>query len=344
MTSLQILSKAELISRSSFRNGEIKFAERVCLINTPSDWQSELKTHTTKYVVVGICEDIGVKANFGRQGTQGAYSSFLNSFLNLQHNKFCKASQISVLGHLDFSEQLAKASQLDPKDRVQRTALFNLVVEIDKEVTHVVSSIVQSGKIPIIIGGGHNNSYGNIKGTALAKGKAINAINFDAHSDFRPLEGRHSGNGFSYSFEEGFLKNYFIWGLHENYTSKTIFGAIKENNTRIKYNTYEQLCIRKEKNITQELALAKDFVSKDFFGIEIDLDALPNTASSALTPSGFSVEQLREFIHYFGQSKHAAYLHICEGAPSLDTPNNPQLIGKLISYLVTDFIKANTLK
>jgi formiminoglutamase len=34
-----------------------------------------------------------------------------------------------------------------------------------------------------------NNSYGNIKGTALAKGKPINAINFDAHSDFRILKG-----------------------------------------------------------------------------------------------------------------------------------------------------------
>ena len=63
--------------------------------------------------------------------------------------------------------------------------------------------IVPSGKIPIIIGGGHNNAYGNIKGLALAKGKPVNAINFDAHSDFRIMEGRHSGNGFSYAFEEG---------------------------------------------------------------------------------------------------------------------------------------------
>jgi hypothetical protein len=34
----------------------------------------------------------------------------------------------------------------------------------------------------------------------------VNAINFDAHSTFI-LEGRHSGNGFSYAYEEGFLKN-----------------------------------------------------------------------------------------------------------------------------------------
>jgi formiminoglutamase len=47
----------------------------------------------------------------------------------------------------------------------------------------------------------------------------VNAINFDAHSTFI-LEGRHSGNGFSYAYEEGFLKNILFFGLHENYTSK----------------------------------------------------------------------------------------------------------------------------
>ena len=76
-------------------------------------------------------------------------------------------------------------------------------------------------------------------------------------------------------------------------------------------------------------------------GIEIDLDAIPNIASSAMTPSGFSVEQLRQFTSFFGRSKNASYLHICEGAPDLGEEKNNHLIGKLIGYLVTDFINAN---
>ena len=76
--------------------------------------------------------------------------------------------------------------------------------KIDKEVSHVICNIIKQAKIPIIIGGGHNNSYGNIKGLALSKGKPVNAINFDAHTDFRIMEGRHSGNGFTYAFEDGF--------------------------------------------------------------------------------------------------------------------------------------------
>jgi formiminoglutamase len=78
------------------------------------------------------------------------------------------------------------------------------------------------------------------------------------------------------------------------------------------------------------------------FGIEIDLDAIPGIASSAMTLSGFSVEELRQFIHYFGSHKNATYLHICEGAPSLGEEKNNHLIGKLIGYLVTDFIKAHS--
>jgi formiminoglutamase len=59
-----------------------------------------------------------------------------------------------------------------------------------------------------------------------------------------------------------------------------------------------------------------------------------------MTPTGFSAEKARQFVHFFGCQKNAAYLHICEGAPDLDNETNSHLTGKLIAYLVTDFIKA----
>jgi formiminoglutamase len=216
-----------------------------------------------------------------------------------------------------------------------------LVHKIDKEVSHIVCKIIKAGKIPIIIGGGHNNAYGNIKGSALAFGKPMNAVNFDAHSDFRILEGRHSGNGFSYAYEEGFLNRYFIFGLHENYTSKSVLDSLKKIDDRVKFNTYDEIQIRKEKKFISEMNLALEFINDDRFGIEIDLDAIPNIASSAMTLSGFSIEKLRQFIYHFGHNQNAAYLHICEGAPELGEEKNNHLIGKLIGYLVTDFIKAN---
>ena len=331
----------DLAKVTNHRSGEIKFGEKMMTIPKGIDPAVFLKTSEAKYVLFGIPEDIGIRANFGRPGAASAWESAIGSIANIQHNRFCKGNQILVLGHLNVCEEMEEVKHLNFNDVEDRAKLSQLVEKIDKDVSHIIFNIVKSGKIPIVIGGGHNNAYGNIKGTALAKGKAINAINFDAHSDFRILEGRHSGNGFSYAYEEGFLKKYFIFGLHENYTSKSVLDIIKKIEDRVRYNTYDSINIRKEKNFHQELLQASEFIQNDCYGIEIDLDAIPNIASSAMTLSGFSIEELRQFVTYFGKNKNAAYLHICEGAPDLGEEKNNHLIGKLIGYLVTDFIKSN---
>jgi formiminoglutamase len=341
MEKLILFTINDLAKVTNHRSGEIKFGEKMMTIPKGIDPAAFLKTSEAKYVLFGIPEDIGVRANYGRPGAASAWESAIGSIANIQHNRFCKGSQILVLGHLDVSQEMEDVKNLNFNEFDDRVKLSQLVEKIDKEVSHIIFNIIKSGKIPIVIGGGHNNSYGNIKGTALAKGKAINAINFDAHSDFRILEGRHSGNGFSYAFEEGFLKKYFVFGLHENYTSKSVLDIIKKTVDRVRYVTYDSINIRKEKEFNQELILASEFIQSDCYGIEIDLDAIPNIPSSAMTLSGFSIEELRQFVTYFGKNKNAAYLHICEGAPDLAEGKNNHLIGKLIGYLVTDFIKSN---
>lgn len=332
---------SDLAKITHYRSGEIKFGEKMVTIPKEVEIIPFIKNCEAKFVLFGIPEDIGVRANFGRPGAASAWNSALKSIANIQHNRFCKGSQLLVLGHLDFNEEMALAEQLDYNVMEDRKKLNLLVEKIDKEVSHIIFNIVKAGKTPIIIGGGHNNAYGNIKGTALAKGKPINVVNFDAHTDFRILEGRHSGNGFSYAYEEGFLNRYSIFGLHESYTSKSVLDTLKKIENRVQFNTYDEIKIRKQKDFEQEMIESYTFIKNDFFGIEIDLDAIPNIASSAMTLSGFSVEELRQFISFFGNSKNAAYLHICEGAPDLGEEKNNHLIGKLIGYLVTDFMKSN---
>jgi len=330
----------DLAKVTNHRSGEIKFGEKMLTIPKGVDPAIYLTTCEAKYVLFGIPEDIGVRANFGRPGAASAWECAIAGIANIQHNRFCKGNQILVLGKLNVREEMKEVEHLDFHDIDDRSKLNQLVEKIDKDVSHIIFNIVKAGKTPIIIGGGHNNSYGNIKGTALAKGKPVNAVNFDAHSDFRILEGRHSGNGFSYAYEEGFLKKYFIFGLHENYTAKNVLDILKKIDDRVRFNTYDSINIRREKNFDQELTQALEFINNDHFGVEIDLDAIPNVASSAMTLSGFSIEELRQFVTFFGKNKNAAYLHICEGAPDLCYEKNNHLIGKLIGYLVTDFIKS----
>jgi len=319
------------------RTGETKFGEHVQLTTNLTNIYDDIVNLDVDFVLFGIKEDIGVYGNLGQTGTYKAWEATLKVLLNVQSNSFTQAKRVLILGHLEYSDKREELLTLNTSKKKNLNKIRKYTETIDKDVTHIVSSIIKAGKIPIIIGGGHNNAYGNIKGSALANNERVNVINFDAHSDFRAEEGRHSGNGFSYAYAEGFLKNYFVFGLHENYTSDTLLKTMKKVKS-IKYNTYEAIEVRKDLDFNSEMKNALTHVSEKPFGIEIDCDAIKNIPSSAMTPSGFSVKKARRFVNYFGKHENATYLHICEAAPTQKTETK---VGKLITYLITDFIRAH---
>lgn len=331
---LKIFSQSDINNFVNPRDGETKIGE---LVLTVSNIEA-LKNSSTKYVILGVPEDIGVKMNYGNGGAQTALVPALKSFLNTQQNQFISGEDILVLGYLDYTDEVLK---FDASDREKGDLL---VKAIDKKLSSVIKTIIEADKTPIIIGGGHNNAYGNLKGLSEAKNQSINVINLDAHTDLRKLEERHSGNGFSYAIEHNYLDKYFMFGLHENYTPQYIFDFI-HSNTNIDYNTYEELEVYKSVPFDNELQRAKTFIEEKPFGIEIDLDCIQHFPSSAMTPSGFLPQQARRFVYEFGKLEKASYIYICEGAPSVmkDDIANGQ-VGKFISYLISDFIKANNNK
>jgi formiminoglutamase len=310
------LRKSPLKTIIKTRKGETKLGERIA-----TNWQEP----SVKFVLLGIEEDIGVRVNGGVGGTATAWQAFLNAFVNIQSTDALNGSEIGIYGHFNFDEL---------KDSINSETI-NL---IDKEVCETINSIAKLNKIPIVIGGGHNNAYPIIKGISMAKNEAINTINLDAHSDFRAMEGRHSGNGFRYAYTEGFLKKYVIIGLHENYNNQLIINELKYNED-IWFCFWEDIFLREKLTFKEAIYAALDFAKHGLTGIELDLDSLENTLSSAMTPCGFSATQARQYIHHLAQNRTPAYLHICEGASQLVTGQQSPLIGKLISYLVSDFMK-----
>ena len=341
MKNFKFCTKEELLELCKSRKGETKFGEKVQTLSDTSNLAVNLSQSKADYVLLGICESIGVKANHGIMGTHTAWNTALTALLNTQNNRYNKGKKVLVLGHFNYTDLMVQANDLNTDDKADMKSLRSLVSTIDEDVSNLIYTIVSTGKTPIIIGGGHNNAYGNIKGSSLALNTPINSINFDAHADFRSLEGRHSGNGFSYAFEEGFLNRYFIFGLHENYLSKKTIKTIESLKTNVKYNTFEAIEVRGDRNFDHELQRALEFINEDAYGIEIDLDAIINIGSSAMTPSGFSSTQARKFLSFFAQYKQATYLHLCEAAPELHE-GDPKQIGKFLSYLITDFIRVHS--
>jgi len=332
MKFVKIYSEETIAGTIKKREGETKLGEEILFLKANQD----LEKSSALYVILGIPEDIGVRANYGNSGTSEAFQEGIKSFLNIQKNEFFNPDKILLLGEIDCNKQMEQAEALDKKDTHFAEKLGELVIQIDHKVSAVIEAIVGAGKIPIIIGGGHNNSFGNIKGTATALKKPINCINFDAHSDFRALEHRHSGNGFSYAFEEGFLGKYFIFGLQRNYTSEGNFKTLQKNSDRIKYALFEDICFSEENTFKKEIQNAEAFSCDSEFGLEIDMDAIENMGSSAMSPSGFTVNQTRHFIRYFSKNKNCRYIHICEGSPKAGIFENQ--VGKAISYFISDIV------
>jgi len=324
------------------RTGEEKIGETV--LSGSANWVSDLRSTPAKFVVFGIPEDIGVRANYGRAGAATAFKPALDSFLNQQNNGFLNAADVFILGEVFVDDLMASAAELDMKNMKDLEKLRDLVSVLDERVTSVMKLLVGLHKIPVIIGGGHNNSYGNIKGASQALHEKINVINCDPHLDFRPLEGRHSGNGFSYAYEQNFLNKYAVFSMHEQYNNKSTIQTFIENPQSLFYNTYESVFVREELTFKQALDQCIGFTKGRPCGLEIDLDAITNVPSSAKTSSGISPAQARHYIHHSASNLNIVYFHVAEGAPVLSHIKADNKTGKLIAYLMTDFIKAASAK
>lgn len=344
LSHLKLYNKQDVLSLTNLRRFETKIGERVQVL-TDTNFSESLKQLDSKYIIIGIPEDIGIQANYGKPGASTCWVPFLQSFLNVQSNDFFSGEEVAVLGHFDFGDiqYLIDKNAHDHEEKVE--AYRHAVHTIDEEVEGLIKMVVAAGKIPIVIGGGHNNSYPLIKGAAkgLQQNQSIplpqiNAINLDAHTDYRPMEGRHSGNGFRYAEEDGFMQKYCVIGIHENYLPQNVWLDIV-NNPFIDFITFEDIFIHEKRTFRQAVSHAIEFTEDNYTGIELDLDSIQNVLSSACSPSGLTDLHARQFLNLCAAHTRACYLHICEGAAQMTNGKSNELTGKLISFLVSDFIK-----
>lgn len=312
-------SEDQLNKFTSVRAGETKLGEKV---NIPD----AAGTVSGKYLVLGISEDIGPQANGGNGGAGNAFAAFLKRFLNVQSNRFLSGESVCILGEIKACvafENIEKSKEL--------------VSELDDLVTDLLKPYLEAGMIPVVIGGGHNNAYPLIRAVSQVSGAPIGVINCDPHADFRPLEGRHSGNPFSYAYEGGFMDSYAIIGLHQSYNSAFILDQLSEKGMLVSF--YDDYLSGKD-DFQTDLRKFATHMQEQRFGVELDLDAIAWMPSSAFSPSGITLEQARAYVVKMADSAHVKYLHLPEGAPQ--NPVEEAIVGKALAYLVTDFIKVHS--
>lgn len=338
-------TKQELQTTTRKRRFETKLGERVQVLDNADNLEESLKVSRAKFVVLGIKESIGVKGNYGNVDQEDIWAAFLESFVNLQSNDFVEGGEVLILGHFDFAEveSLIESNAHDDEERV--SAYRHAVNQVDDAVEPLIKLITQYNKIPVVISGGHNNAYPIIKGAAKGLSKAgktplasINCVNLDVHPEFRAMEGRHSGNPFTYAEEDGYLQKYCIIGIHENQLTQNIWMDVV-NNPFIDFITYEDIFIHEKKSFLEAIAHATTFTEDNYTGIELDFDIIENHFSSLSFAGGISPLHARQFVSYASGDSKTAYLHIC-ASHKAGEKRSSDATGKLISYLVSDFLKA----
>lgn len=337
MKHLRFLDSHQLRDHTFPRSGEKKFGEAVQLISKLED----LNSKDFRYVIVGIMEDIGVRANLGKPGCAQTFQYLLSPLCNIQVNRFLDASNIALGPVLDFKELMDEVRNLDQNRTADLQRLREVTAQIDESVSALMETIAKAGKIPIVIGGGHNNSYGIIKGISQARKSDIDVLNIDPHADYRVLEGRHSGNGFSYAREEGYLGRYAVFGMHESYNNQDILEKFRAS-ADLYYLTYDELLTFSTDERDRLFKDALRWLGPGPIGLELDMDSITGFPVSALNASGFTMRQARTLVKTAAALASPFYFHLAEGAPALATnATEAELSAKAMVYLITDFIKSH---
>src|SRR5690606_12754225 len=99
---------------------------------TEATWTDGWEQSPADFVVLGLPEDTGVRANLGLGGAATAWSAFLKSFLNMQETGKLSGSRFILLGNLETDGNEAKTTD----------ELRTLTKEINKVVFPIIARIV----------------------------------------------------------------------------------------------------------------------------------------------------------------------------------------------------------
>jgi formiminoglutamase len=295
----------------SLRPNETKIGQQVYLASAELSLGQnahDARSSGAQFAIIAIAEDVGPRANLGRGGADDAFVTSMKQLLNLQSNRFFNGNECAILGQISLDTPLPATATIEQ--------LRQATAQLDDIVIAAISQIMQAGLEPIVIGGGHNNAYGLLMATKATTGLPVAAVNLDPHSDFRPREGRHSGNGFSYAAANGALDHYHILGLHELKNSEvtleqlSLFGAT--------WHSFQQIWVRRElplDTVLKQIATSLNQTQLPV-ALELDVDVIANMPSSAATFAGIPLLDACHYVHYIAKHCPCHYAHFAETAPA----------------------------
>jgi len=158
MDNLKIISDEYLNKIAELRVGEKKLYQSINYLKNPTNLLHKINNPQIEFVLFGIKEDIGIRANHGRPGAKETWNEVLKKLLNIQNNEFLNGSNI-LLQQLQETKDTLKVG-ITP---VNKTMLRNNMILHNKDKNEI--GYITSGCFsPILkrsIGIGYINNFTN---------------------------------------------------------------------------------------------------------------------------------------------------------------------------------------
>ncbi len=214
-------------------------------------------------------------------------------------------------------------------------------VETHERVSEVVSSMIKKGMLPIVLGGGHDITFANVRGLCNATKGKVGCINVDAHLDVRPvIDGRaSSGTSFRRILEElgGRVSggNLVELGAHDNLNAAAHLAYLdKIGSTVMTLNDITRSGMRR--SIGRALSSAGRGTAA--LALSVDVDAMPQSVApgcSAPSPRGIAVEDILDACFAAGADKRLKLFDIMELNPMYDFDGRTAMLAAemIISFI-----------
>lgn len=206
-----------------------------------------------------------------------------------------------------------------------------------------VESILAAGYRPLLLGGGHEITYGHVRGIQDYLGRVKEAtelglVNVDAHFDLREpgREGVSSGTGFWQLATEAKVRqqalHYLAMGIQQHSNTRRLFDTAAAFGVKIL--SADLFHYQEYGTLSEGLMQFLSAVSHAYLTIDLDVFAAASapgvsaTAFNGIVPGGLFLRLYRELL----QSGKIISIDIAELNPGMDVDNRTAKLGASLLY------------
>jgi len=270
--------------------------------------------------IIGFESEEGVHRNKGQLGAAKAPNALRSELAKLPW-KFPDSKRLVDVGNIQYTDtNLEKAQQ---------------------QLGNTVAKALQKKMTPIILGGGHETTYGHYLGVrkSIGKNKSLGIINIDAHFDLRSYDEQpSSGTMFKQILEQDNKSSYFVVGIQRYGNTQELFDTA--DMLGVKYEYEENMHIGTLEKLISDL---EQFISQhDYIFLTLCADVLNAAFApgvSAPSPFGLEPSVVRSIIRTVTSHEKTLSFDISEVNPVLDENNRTVKLGAyLTNEAITTFL------